>query len=56
MAKNQRLYLIGNDMNCVTLGILMCLSSLIILSNGQALIGILLFVAGIYVMNRNRRK
>lgn len=43
-------------MNFVTLGILMCLSSLILLHNGQAAIGVLLFVAGIYVMNKNNRK
>lgn len=39
------------QMNKVTLGVLLCLSALILLHLNQAVIGILAFVAGIIIMN-----
>jgi hypothetical protein len=38
-------------MNRVTIGVLLCLSALILLSNNNAVIGIIAFVAGIVIMN-----
>lgn len=38
-------------MSKVTLGVLVCLSSLILLSRGLAAIGIIAFVIGILMMN-----
>lgn len=40
-----------DSMNKVTLGVLLCLSSLILLHSNLAVIGIIAFVAGIILMN-----
>ena len=42
-------------MNKVTLGVLLCLSSLILLHRNHAAIGIVAFVAGIVLMNGWKR-
>ncbi|WP_265588554.1 hypothetical protein [Desulfotalea psychrophila] len=39
-------------MNKVTIGVLFCLVSLILMHNGRAGIGILIFSAGIILMNK----
>jgi hypothetical protein len=42
-------------MNKVTLGVLLCLSSLILMHGNNAIIGIITFVIGIVLMNRGKR-
>ncbi len=42
-------------MNKVTLGVLLCLSSLILLHRNHATIGIIVFVVGIILMNGWKR-
>ncbi len=43
-------------MNKVTLGVLICLSALILISKNQAIIGIPVFIAGIILMNKGGGK
>jgi len=43
-------------MNRVSVGVLLCLSSLILLHNNHAFIGVPVFVVGIILMNRWTRK
>ena len=43
------------SMNKVTIGVLLCLSSLILMHNNRAVIGIIAFVAGIILMNGRKR-
>lgn len=42
-------------MNKVTIGVLLCLSSLILMHGNNAVIGIIAFVAGIVLMNGGKR-
>ena len=43
------------SMNKVTIGVLLCLFSLILMHNNRAVIGIIAFVAGIILMNGWKR-
>jgi len=43
-------------MNKVSLGVLLCLSALILLHNNQAIIGIPIFIAGIILMHKGGGK
>ena len=43
-----------DSMNMVTLGVLLCLSSLILLNTTHPAIGIIIFVVGIILMNRRK--
>lgn len=43
-------------MNRVSLGVLICLSALILIHYNQAIIGIPVFIAGIILMNKGGRK
>lgn len=42
-------------MNKVTIGVLLCLSSLILMHGNNAVIGIIAFVVGIVLMNGGKR-
>lgn len=43
-------------MNHVTIGVVLSMSSLILLYNNQWLLGMAAFVLGILIMNKNNRK
>jgi hypothetical protein len=42
-------------MNKVTIGVLLCLLSFVLMHGGNAVIGVIAFVAGIVLMNGGRR-
>ncbi len=43
-------------MNNVTIGVLLCLSALILMNVNNPIIGIPVFIAGIVMMNRKKKK
>lgn len=49
--EDNALWVLKGLMNKVTVGVLLCLTALILLNSNNAVIGIIAFVAGIIIMN-----
>lgn len=49
--ENDTFQVLRERMNKVTVGVLLCLTALILLNSNHAIIGIIAFVSGIIIMN-----